>query len=843
MKSGPWLYYHSEPVGGAGTDLDIPGELDLDVVCPSSTTNEDRKELFDSIGVTCASVTNVRNVLTKFYQGSFRLNLSQSAYYFHFLYLTHHQAITPPDHTSIRIMSDKAQFVIPTLCDNIYVRDENPYGPGQLLEPTPAGGLFGDGGPGFEVIYVHVNYLEHAPSPLNGGMESLKDWLHRHLNVRRYIPIADAEGKNLIGPMKVIGLHATAVLYKSLKLSWYYAKEGDETDLFELHGTYLPLDTLRGLCDRFPFNDEMFPFLRLETPLSDWTLPLEWKELDKIFHLGVKELDLVDFALDILIHLHTQNGSRFARWAKPDECVWQAPTGASTITLNSLPHLYSHHFRSEAGQLDNFFLDTLGIQRKCTWENIVDEIKAIKSVGNSDLDTVHRLYKFLYSSNLGPIPREDYGWLLPRRSSYMAARKASGTRRRSSCGPAPPESGRCLLSNPFMKTWKTFFVNLLGVETQTAKMVYEKPTAEETTRLPMEETKDTILAFSSLLASEGTFYDPDPVLQNKVFPVRLPGSGGRVLQNGKVGFAIWDRKPLGDAFLDQGKFLDLSMDLVRDLERFIEWAGLGNRYLLKAVKDFSAVNYSSTRVVTSPRLLVQSKAHALIRIAVTYNSPRVGNAHDQEAFYRYLRESETLETSKITSELHLNQDALLHICEDDSGLKIYIPEDEINQETCFRNKLPQRLCEWLMTDPDTQISNPPPAQAAREAVFPSPAGSLNIPVRPQQDFIAGGPYSLHAFGKLERDRMIGAAGELFISEVFELLSRLRMPTLPGFNIDNWKSTIRQYAANHPEYGDIRRLASPETSDITYNDTDGVLTNLLVAKGYMPTHISSGERIG
>ncbi|KAK6840970.1 hypothetical protein PG987_001830 [Apiospora arundinis] len=545
---------------------------------------------------------------------------------------------------------------------------------------------------------------------------------------------------------------------------------------------------------------------------------------------------------------------------------------------------------------------------------------------------------------------------------------------------SPTRIRAMLVVQPLYEDLEDFFVNILGIETQTAKMVYEKLTAEETARLPTEEIKDTILAFSSLLASEGSAYDPGPVLQNKVFPVRLPGSGGQVLQNGKEGFAIWDRKPLGDAFSDQAKFLDFSMDLVRDLENFIGWAGLGNRYLSKAVKDFSAVDSISARKVTSPTLLVQSKAHALIRIAVTFNSPRVGNAHDEEVLYRYLRESETLQTSKITSELHLHQDgrvlkveketALLHIREDDSGLKIYIPEDEISQETCFRSKLPQRLCEWLMTDPDTQISDPMSSQAvmivqgvlgarhrslhaildeqgvldihlpdeddggdgvpdetasqtsrgrihdiqdgelspsrtltsghdatgaatssssnpprsrsssragreieahsashdrvsesrapasptpipilvqpslaeytrlltltvaqAREAVFPSPAGSLDIPDRLQQDVIAGGPSSLHAFGKLERDRMIGAAGELF---VFELLSRLRMPALPGFNIDNWKSTIRHYAASHPEY---------ETSDITYDDIDGVLTNLLIDKGYLPAHISSGERIG
>ncbi|KAK7968722.1 hypothetical protein PG988_007795 [Apiospora saccharicola] len=1026
----------------AGTDLDIPGELDLDVVCPSSTTNKDRKELFDDIGVTCASVTNVRNVLKKFYQGSFFMNVSQSACHLHFLYHTHHQAMTPLEYTSIHIMSHKAKFFIPAAHNNIYVRDESPYGPGQLLQPTPAGDLFGDGSPGFEVIYVHGYYLEHAPSPLNGDMESFKDWLHRHLNVRRYIPIADAKGENLSDACLYIAEHRPERFMGFLKENWadesqrfdldgntleelrntlVLCERGGQTDLFALEDTYLPLDTLRGLCDRFLLRAEMFPFLRLQTPLSDGTLPLEWKDLDKIFHLGMKEFDLVDFALEILrtIELNNddayyleapkrvlelyiflqgkvsyfddiieyiyipQNGSRDARWANADQCVWQAPTGASTITLNSLSHLYSQNFRNEAGQLSAFFLDTLGIRRKCTWEDIVDEIKAIQSDGISDLDAVHRLYKFLDSLALDPVSRGSLRTAFIKEELVYGGEQGEWYTTTKCLWSSPTRIRSMLVVQPLYEDLGEFFVNLLGVETQTAKMVYEKLTAEETPRLPMEEIKDTILAFSSLLASEGSFYDPKPVLENNIFPVRLPGPGGRVLRNGKEGFAIWDRKPLGDAFSDQGKFLDFSMDLVRDLERFIEWAGLENRYLSQAVKDFSAVDYSSTRVVTSPRLLVQSKAHALIRIAVTYNSPRVGNAHDQEALYRYLRESETLETSKITSELHLHQDgrvlkveketALLHIREDDSGLKIYIPEDEVDQETCFRSKLPQRLCEWLMTDPDTQIPSPVSAQAvmavqgvlgarhrslraildeqgildidladededgdggdgvtdetssqnlrgwtyddhdgesspsptltggddatgaaatpssrdgretdaqsasngrlsgsrapaspapipilvqpsladytrlltltvaqAREAMFPSPAGSLNIPVRLQPDFPTGGHYGLQAFGKPERDRMIGAAGELF---VFELLSRLRMPSLTGFNIDNWKSTIRHYAASHSEYRDVRRFTGPETSDITYDDADGALTNLLVVKGYMSANIRSRERIG
>ncbi|KAK7947037.1 uncharacterized protein PG986_011358 [Apiospora aurea] len=1047
LRSGQWrsntdnqkAVYYSKV---AGTDLDIPEELDLDVVCPSSTTNEARKELFDSMGVTHASVTTVRNVLIKFHQGSLRMGLYQSAYHLRFLYLTHHLAITTPTYTSIWIMTDKCKFFLPRHRDNIYLRDESPHGAGQLLEPTPAGDMFGDGSPGFEVTYVHGYYLKDAPSPLKDDKESFNDWLHRYFNVRQHIPIADAEGKNLSDACRYIAAHrperflgflfdSNGNILQELRKIPVLCERGDETGLVTLKNTYLPLDTLRGLCDRFLLDDEMFPFLRLAAPLSDETLPLEWKELDKTFHLGMKELDLVDLSLDILKTIKScnevpdeldtprrvldlyiflqgkvlesnnqkqtrdrirhvlhcppftwsffdngtsyiyipQSESMYAMWTEPDKCVWQAPTGIGTTVLNSLFHLYSPHFQSQVGQLGDSFLDTLGIQRKCTWENIVEELQIIKLSGDSDLDTVHKLYKFLHSLDLGPVSRGQLRAAFTEKKLVYGGEEGEWYATTKCLWSSPTRIRTMLVVQPLYEDLEDFFVNLLGVETQTAKMVYEKLTAEETTRLPIEEIKDTILAFSSLLASEGSVYDPGPVLQNKVFPVRLPGSGVRLLQNGNEGFAIWDRKPLGDAFLDEAKFLDFSMDLVRGLGSFIEWAGLGNRYLSKAVKDFSAVDSSLTRVVTSPRLLVQTKAHALVRIAVTYNSPRAGNVHDREALYRYLSESQTLETSKITSELHLHQDgrvlkveketALLHIREDDSGLKIYVPEDEIDQEICFRSKLPQRLCEWLMTNPSTQIPDLVPTQAqgipeipladkeddegggipdetasrtsrgwthdaqdvelspyrtlasgndatgaatpsssnpsrsrsssrdgrnteahstshgrasgsrvsvspasiailvqpslaeytrlltltvaqAREAVFPSPRGSLNIPSRLQRDVTAGGPYSLHAYGKLERDRMIGAAGELF---VFELLSKLRAPTLPGFNIDNWKSTIRHYAVNHPEYGDIRRFTGPETSDITYDDTDGALTNLLVAKDYIPVQVNSGERIG
>ncbi|RYP39352.1 hypothetical protein DL767_002263 [Monosporascus sp. MG133] len=81
---------------------------------------------------------------------------------------------------------------------------------------------------------------------------------------------------------------------------------------------------------------------------------------------------------------------------------------------------------------------------------------------------------------------------------------------------------------------------------------------------------------------------------------------------------------------------------------------------------------------------------------------------------------------------------------------------------------------------------------------------------------------------IERDKKVGAAGELF---VFELLSSLN-PPLRGFCRDNWKSTIRRYATAHPDYANISDWKGIETSDLEYKDEIGTLTEALVRHRYL-----------
>ncbi|RTE73601.1 hypothetical protein BHE90_011964 [Fusarium euwallaceae] len=89
----------------------------------------------------------------------------------------------------------------------------------------------------------------------------------------------------------------------------------------------------------------------------------------------------------------------------------------------------------------------------------------------------------------------------------------------------------------------------------------------------------------------------------------------------------------------------------------------------------------------------------------------------------------------------------------------------------------------------------------------------------------------------QRDRMIGAAGELY---VFELLKNLS-PELPGFSLENWRSTIRSYVSVHPDYTDIHPWNHRETSDLEYDDSEGALTELMIDNGYLERDIWENKK--
>lgn len=67
--------------------------------------------------------------------------------------------------------------------------------------------------------------------------------------------------------------------------------------------------------------------------------------------------------------------------------------------------------------------------------------------------------------------------------------------------------------------------------------------------------------------------------------------------------------------------------------------------------------------------------------------------------------------------------------------------------------------------------------------------------------------------------------------MFEILSRLKVH-LPGFDRGNWQSTIRRHVTVHEDYYGMDAWNGAETADITYDDTKGEFTKLLVENEYL-----------
>ncbi|KAH7173247.1 uncharacterized protein B0J16DRAFT_405610 [Fusarium flagelliforme] len=136
-------------------------------------------------------------------------------------------------------------------------------------------------------------------------------------------------------------------------------------------------------------------------------------------------------------------------------------------------------------------------------------------------------------------------------------------------------------------------------------------------------------------------------------------------------------------------------------------------------------------------------------------------------------------------------------------------------------------------------------QAARRANFPHPGAFDMQDLRDALPDTNRGTYQsfdgldvtdrVGSSNQQERDKRVGAAGELY---VFELLSKLE---LPGWSRENWQSTIRTYATVHPDYTGLTHWSRRETADLVYVDSSGRLTSTLIEAGVLTDDGWSGKQ--
>lgn len=167
---------------------------------------------------------------------------------------------------------------------------------------------------------------------------------------------------------------------------------------------------------------------------------------------------------------------------------------------------------------------------------------------------------------------------------------------------------------------ETFFVEILGVKSLTFQMVYDDLVQPDSGRT-VDEAKSAISSLNSFLIAEEEEEEeqasppyPKILLKSPVFPV-LDQSGKVSLQSAAdTDFAIVDREYLSVRFASRIKSLDFNLEETRILEPFLEWCGLGNRYLSQCVREYTSVSTGGeSRPITVPNYDLKRKAHALLR--------------------------------------------------------------------------------------------------------------------------------------------------------------------------------------------------------------------------------------
>ncbi|KAJ5297272.1 uncharacterized protein N7443_008165 [Penicillium atrosanguineum] len=1042
LRNGEWVSANSGSVYLPKTgEIGIPADVDIRLLDPAAVVNEDRRAFFIHLGAVEPSVSAVRSAILANYTLYSDLCMEDSKTHLHYLYLTHEHHQSEDNFCNIHVYCDHGLTNNPHE-EEIYLPSNHPYGPEALLGQTEySQGMEvllmhstyleniptrpHSNHPSWRVWLNASLGIRERLSLVSSDGDSLSDiWAYvaefrpgKLLGLLEYLWRSQRSGVSQIGDLitEIQSTNATRLCNMDLP------------EDCRLDETYLPLSNLKALCQRFMEEAEPFPFLYLEEGLSDQALYSKWTFLHKDFLVG-KDDDM-DFLLNVLYWIQSANPNESsltsyerlrqghhqvssmlansqtgcspstrdfffedgdyifvpelreddpydAAWAGLEHCLWDAPP--NMISKYSLKNVFEQVV--EEGQLEHlsrFFRRTLSIPN-ASWSDLTGELVERSQNRCVDFDQIFDMYKYLFEIEDFPFMDDLRREFEDESLIFVTTNGEPGWYKISEClwSSTTDIRGKVTLNDHYEEL-KDFFIDTLGVNTLTLQMVYDEllETSSEST---IEETKNKIWSFNALFRTEGTYADPDPLLEIPLFPVVYP-DGTKGLTSAATEFAIPDREHLASQFKGMIKMLDFSLEEVRRLKEFFEWTNLTHRYLSASIKELTSFSGDTTQLISAPHRDLKRKAHAILRVAATFNSPRYHA--NPSGLYQLLRTARIEATDGVSSILRISQDgvvadveeliAKLHISEEPSGLTVYVPKDNKAQELCFCDLLPKQLIDWLMRDPATQIPDniesdavavitmilsidpsatdlilerqgiieidvpnedpgivdhriddyiqsqrsqsqdqsagedpldspdiltPSTRQNRRlssdslehvisrqtQMAYHSPNPNRNLPplvysprghtledtmqyrallnrvilAAGRATFPSRRPFNMselneslpgeeihHRFdhfdgidirnafrsnSQLERDKKIGAAGELY---VFELLTQLD-PPLTDWSDLNWQSKIRRYVTIHPDYANMEAWYGRETADMTYDDTEGDFTALLIDHGYL-----------
>ncbi|KAF1822941.1 uncharacterized protein K489DRAFT_319943 [Dissoconium aciculare CBS 342.82] len=702
LTSGTFVAMSQGPVYLPTTrGISIPSHLGLSTLDPNAVRNEDRLSFFSALmgrSSMEAPISEVKTLILKRYRSQTgNVTLTESKVDLHYLYLVH-PLIDSPDRqlANIKMYERSMRYVAPT-AEDVYYPNDHPYGPEMLLE-CPDG------------------CMKFSISLLLGLLENL--WKHEGDFIKANPPLKAA----LVDTAAPVLDHCAG--FSGKKLS----------------NVYLPVPKLCELSAKYLEPEEDFVFLQIPDARIGHRLDPKWSFLHE--ELGVKAEDDWNFYRLLLLSLTNLNSNpeRMTRiqrvfdlyaaiyakviqngphppflsklqetacilvldedgqpreWARSGLCVWDGPQEMDS--KRPLRRGYEAFLRGD--QFDhvfNFFSKSLKIgDADCA--TILIELQSLKREGTSlPVSEVFCIYDYLMDQAF-----EEHGLIYAGNSKWHKTSECLWSR--------TTELQHKVNLNKHYEDLEDFFVEVVDVRTLTTQMAVDElcATNSEST---IDQVKNAIWTLNSLAQVNETPIDYS-VLHDKAIFVVVEPDGQKSLKSLATAFSIADREHLSNKFFGKIKLLDYSVDEIRRLDTFLTCLGLRGRFLSATVKVFTTMTGNTHREISSPERALTFKAHAILRHAGTFQSPRY--SQDMSALYQTLQTARILATDGLRSELRISQDGPvvvaeatsgdIHIVEEGLKLIVYVPLDRKQQALCFADVFPVALEDWLMRDPMTNI--------------------------------------------------------------------------------------------------------------------------------------------
>ncbi|KAH7127402.1 hypothetical protein EDB81DRAFT_662832 [Dactylonectria macrodidyma] len=702
-----------------------------------------------------------------------------------FFYLTHHLATNLIDgEKSLHLVTHRNTIHSP-LWIEIFLPDDHEFGLKKLFEHADATKTPG-GGPQLDFLsYLYFRHSPEKPvSTAESWTDWLCTYagVRRHLNLVSFVEprslsklvyyVAEYLPDKFLGFLRYHWCNGGREIEKSLAMTAELKRIPvlcQDGSMIALEDAYLPFEDLKDECARYLRGQESFPFLQLPTAPERGIYARDWPFLVSRFGVGIDpDIDFYKQLLlriratkagnvgsaDRLISLYSTIYGQYvqltamkmnrksiqnyfakhslifvppkdflpAYWAKPCECLWEAPpTFITSRPLKSRFETISTHQQDTRRATERLFRDVLEIP-DCSWRDILNELDDA-SRNCYWPQAIPDLYNYLHlMAGLTEADKETIKASFKTHTLIYAKKRWLKV---SEClwSSETKIQGKITLVDEY-EDLREFFVDFLGVDTLNLQIVYDELlNLGRSLFSSVEQVKQQLLCLNGLLSSVSSYpkVKPEPLLKANIFPVNIAGSKP-LLFTGETSFTIVDRVFLGKYFAGRVNTLDFDLDEVREIAPFLEWLGLDTRYLSRSVREITSVDQTDMRPVAASEEKIRPIAHSLCRqvnnpsayrIAFHYNSPKLTTT-SLEGLYETLRNIRVYETHGISCELHFSQDGKdykevssrndLHLREEGTQLEIFVPRNKKRRQFCYASKLPARLFEWLMTEPNTQIT-------------------------------------------------------------------------------------------------------------------------------------------